>query len=93
MIEALARIAQAVLNIFRFKVWKFFPNLSGRKPGCQQLQYVNDTNAHPAYAGLPAALFGVDSYPLSEFRHGDKDTTMGLCGLTYWLSLYSGLGN
>jgi hypothetical protein len=42
---------------------------------------------------LPAALLGVDGYSLSEFRHGDEDTTAGLCGLTYWLSLWSDLGN
>jgi hypothetical protein len=93
MIEALARIAQTGLDIFRFEIREFSQNLGGRKPGCQQLQDVNDTNTHPAHAGLPATLFGVDSYALSEFRHGDKDTTAGLCGLTCWLSLRSDLGN
>jgi hypothetical protein len=93
MTEALARIAQTGLDIFRLEIWEFSQNLSGRKPRCQQLQHVNDTNAHPAHAGLPATLFGVDSYSLSEFRHGDKDTTASLCGLTYWLSLWSDLGN
>jgi hypothetical protein len=34
MTEALARVAQASLDIFRFEVWEFFPNLSRRKPSC-----------------------------------------------------------
>lgn len=93
MTKALARVAQAGRDVFRFEVWEFFQNLSRRKPSCQQLQYVNDTDAHPAQTGLPAALLGVDGYSLSEFRHGDEDTTAGLCGLTYWLSLWSDLGN
>jgi hypothetical protein len=55
MTEALARVAQAGLDIFRFKVWKFFPNLSWRKPSCQQLQDVNYPDAHSAYTRLSAA--------------------------------------
>src|SRR6516225_2871207 len=37
MAEALARVAQAGLDIFRFKAWKFFPKLSRREPSRQQL--------------------------------------------------------
>jgi len=71
MAEALARIAQAGLDIFRFKVWKFFPNLSRRKSSRQQLQDVNYADAHAAHTGLSAALLGVDGYSLSEFHHGE----------------------
>gem|GEM_PF-6417676 len=67
MTEALARIAQTGLDIFGLEIWELPQNLSGRKPRCQQLQFANDTNAHPAHAGLPATLFWVDGYPLSEF--------------------------
>jgi len=83
MAEALARVAQAGLDIFEFKVWKFFPNLSRRKPSRQQLQDVNYTDAHSAHAGLSAALLRVDGYSLSEFRHIDKDSTANPLGLTY----------
>jgi len=92
MTEALARVAQAGLDIFRFKVWKFLPNLSRRKPGRQQLQDVNHPDAHSAHAGLSAALLGVDRYSLSEFRHIDKDSTANPLGLTNWLSLWSTSG-
>ena len=92
MTEALARVAQAGLDIFRFKVWKFFPKLSRRKPSRQQLQDVNYAVAHPARAGLSAALLGVDRYSLSEFRHIDKDSTANPLGLTNWLSLWSTSG-
>jgi hypothetical protein len=85
--EALARIAQAGLDVFGFKVWKFFPKLNRRKPSRQQLQDVNYADPHPAHAGLSAALLGVDGYSLSEFRHIDKDITTGICGLTFWLRL------
>jgi hypothetical protein len=93
MPEAVARVAQAGPDIFRFKVWKFFPNLSGRKPRRQQLQDVNYPDAHSAHAGLSAALLGADRYSLSEFRHIDKDNTANPLGLTYCLSLWSHLGN
>ncbi len=93
MAEALARVAQTGLDIFRFKVWKFFPNLSRRKPSRQQLQDVNYTDPHSAHAGLSAALLGVDGYSLSEFRHIDKDSTANPVGLTYWPSLWSDLAN
>ena len=92
MTEALARVAQAGLDIFRFKVWKFLPNLSRRKRGRQQLQDVNHPDAHSAHAGLSAALLGVDRYSLSEFRHIDKDSTANPLGLTNWLSLWSTSG-
>ena len=93
MTEALARVAQAGLDIFRFKVWKFLPNLSRRKPSRQQLQDVNHPDAHSAHAGLSAALLGVDRYSLSEFRHIDKDSTANPLGLTCWVSVWSDLGN
>ena len=92
MTEALARVAQAGLDIFRFEVWEFFTNLSRRKPGRQQLQDVNHQDAHSAHAGLSAALLGVDRYSLSEFRHIDKDSTANPLGLTNWLSLWSTSG-
>src|SRR5215467_10487680 len=93
MTEALARVAQAGLDIFRFKVCEFLPNLSRRKPSCQQLQDVNYPDAHSAHTRLSAAYLGVDRYSLSKFRHIDKDSTANLLGLTYWLSLWSDLGN
>jgi len=93
MPEAVARVAQAGLDIFGFEVWEFFTNLSRRKSSCQQLEDVNDTDSHPADARLPTALLGVDGYSLSEFRHIDKDSTANPLGLTYWPSLWSDLAN
>jgi len=80
MTEALARVAQAGLDIFRFKVWEFFPNLSRRKPSGQQLQDVNYADAHPPHTRLSAALPGVDGYSLSEFRHVEKIASPTLSG-------------
>ena len=80
MAEALARVAKAGFDIFRFEVREFLPNLSRGKPGCQQLQDVNHTDTHSAHTRLSAALLGADRYSLSKFRHGNKDSTADLRG-------------
>jgi hypothetical protein len=70
MTQTLACVAQAGSDVFRLEVGQLFQNLSRRKAGGQQLQHVDNADAHSADAWLAAALFRVDRYSFREPSHG-----------------------
>jgi len=76
MIESAAGEFQARRNIFCFEVRQFFKDLLLRETGGQQVQHVDDANAHPTDTGPSTTLLGVDRDSLDEFGHG-KASWMG----------------
>lgn len=70
MIESAAGKLQAGGNIFRFEIRQFFKDLLLRETGGQQIQHVDDADAHPTNTGSSATLFGIDCDAFDEFSHG-----------------------
>lgn len=56
-------------NIFGFEIRQFFKDLLLGEAGCEQVEYVDDSNPHPADTGPPTTLSGVDGDPFHEFCH------------------------
>lgn len=67
MIEPAAGEFQASGNIFRFEVRQFFKDLFLGETGGQQIEYIDDSNPHPADTRPPTTLSGVDRDPFHEF--------------------------
>jgi hypothetical protein len=68
--ESAAGKLQASGNVFRFEIRQFFKDLLLRKTCGQQIQHVDDADAHPTNTGSSATLLGVDRDAFDEFRHG-----------------------
>lgn len=71
MIEPTAGKFQTGGNIFRFEVRQLFKNLLLRKTSGQQIQHVDDSNAHPTDTGTSTTLLRVHRDTFDKFGHGD----------------------
>lgn len=69
MIESAAGELQASRNIFSFKVRQFLKDLLLRETGGQQIQHIDDADAHPTNTGPSTTLLGVDRDAFDEFGH------------------------
>jgi len=56
-------------DVFIFKVWEILEDLFAIHSSCEVFEDISDRDAHPADAGLSAALVGLDRDSLSVF-HG-----------------------
>src|SRR5277367_1295596 len=69
MINAAAGEHQASLEVVSLQVGHLGQNLGGIKTGCEQVQNVADTNAHPSHARASAALPGLHGNSFEQILH------------------------
>lgn len=60
MVELAAGVLEAGLNVFGLKVRQLLQNLFGGQSVSQQVQHVNDTDAHAPDARAAAALLRIN---------------------------------
>ena len=68
MIRFFSRVRQAGAYVFGLQVRVIGENLRFTDPGCQKIEDILNTDAHPANAWPSAALLGVEGDPF----HGMK---------------------
>ncbi len=71
MIEPTTGKLQAGRNVFGFEIRQFLKDLLLREVGSEQIQYIDDADAHPTNAGASATLLRVDRDTFNELSHGE----------------------
>ncbi len=66
-----SRVLQRSPDVLGFQIGKILENLSLGNARRQKVEYIHNPDAHPANAGTPAALLGVESNPV-EVTHADN---------------------
>jgi hypothetical protein len=60
MIELPGRVFEGRSNVLRFEIWIVGQDFIASHTRCKQIKHVRYANAHPADAGSPTALIGID---------------------------------
>ena len=69
MVNPTTREAQTGVNILGLQVGEISQHLVGRQAGSQEIENVGHADAHPADAGAPAALLGINRDSLLQLCH------------------------
>lgn len=70
MIESAARESKAGDDVLGLEVGKLFQNGLLREPRREEIEDIDDANAHPPNTRASAAFLGVNGDSVREVRHG-----------------------
>jgi hypothetical protein len=69
MIQTSGSVSEGRFDVVYFEVRQLFQHLLRAETCRQQVQHVNDADAHTAYARAAAALLGINRDSLHQVRH------------------------
>jgi hypothetical protein len=69
MIEPATCESKAGCDVLRFEVRQLLQHLGCGQAGGEQIQYIRNSNTHPANARPPTTLLGIDGDPLAQIAH------------------------